>query len=36
MVPKSAQRFSGDTMLQVIENDHVHDFGSVRSKIIVI
>jgi hypothetical protein len=36
MMPKSAKRFSGDIMLQLIENDHVHDFGSNRSKIIVI
>jgi hypothetical protein len=36
MMPKSAKRFSDDIMLQPIEIDHVHDFGSTRSKIIVI
>jgi hypothetical protein len=36
MMPKSAKRFSDDIMLQTIERDHVHDFGSTRSKIIVI
>jgi hypothetical protein len=27
---------SDDIMLQLIGIDHVHDFGSIRSKIIVI
>jgi hypothetical protein len=36
MMPKNAQRFSGDIMLQHIEIDHGHEFGSVRSKLIVI
>jgi hypothetical protein len=36
MMPKSAKRFSDDIMPQLIENDHVHGFGSIRSKIIVI
>jgi hypothetical protein len=43
MKPKSAKHFSltrtfgsDDIMLQLIGIDHVHDFGSIRSKIIVI
>jgi len=36
MMPKSAERFSDNIMLQTIKIDHGHDFGSIRSKIIVI
>ena len=36
MMPKSAKRFSDNIMLKTIRIDHVCDFGSVRSKIIVI
>jgi hypothetical protein len=36
MMPKSVKRFSDHIMLSVIGIDHVHDFGSIRSKIIVI
>jgi hypothetical protein len=28
--------FIASSLIQLIENDHVHDFGSSRSKIIVI
>jgi len=34
MMPKSAKRFSDNIMLQFIGIDHVHDFGSIRSKIM--
>jgi len=36
MMPKSAPRFSDDIMLQLIEIDHVHEFGLIQSKLIVI
>src|SRR5258708_4723853 len=36
MMPKSAKRFSDNIMLRGMRIDHVHDFGSIRSKIIVI
>ncbi len=36
MMPKSVKRFSDYIMLQVIGIDHVYDFGSTRSKVIVI
>ena len=43
MMPKSAKRFSltrtfgsDNIVLQLIGIDYVHDFGSIRSKIIVI
>jgi hypothetical protein len=36
MMPKSAKRFSDDIMLSLIRIDHVHDFGSIRSRIVVI
>jgi hypothetical protein len=36
MMPKSATRFSDNIMLQAFRIDRVHDFGSTRSKIIVI
>jgi hypothetical protein len=36
MMPKSAKRFSDNIMLQAIRIDHDHDFGSIRSKIVVI
>jgi hypothetical protein len=36
MMPKSAKRFSDDIMRQLTRNDHVRDFGSARSEIIVI
>jgi hypothetical protein len=35
-MPKSAKRFSDNIMLQLIRIDHVYDFESFRSKIIVI
>ena len=36
MMPKSAQRFSDDIMLQLIEIDHVQELGLIPSKLIVI
>jgi len=36
MKPKSAKRFWGHVMLKHIGIDHVHDFGSIRSKVIAI
>jgi hypothetical protein len=36
MMPKSVKRFSDDIMLQLKEIDHVHDFGPIGSKVIVI
>jgi hypothetical protein len=36
MMPKNAKQFSDDIMLSLMRVDHVHDFGSIRSKIIVI
>lgn len=35
MMPKSGKRFSDDIMLSY-EIDHVHDFGWISSKVIVI
>ncbi len=36
MTPKSQHGFSDDVMLYAIVIDHIHDFGSIGSKIIVI
>jgi hypothetical protein len=36
MMPKSAKRLSDDIMLQTMRIDRDYDFGSARSKIIVI
>jgi hypothetical protein len=36
MIPKSAKRFSDQIMFSLFRTDHVHDFGSARSEIIVV
>jgi hypothetical protein len=36
MMPKYVERLSDHIMLQVNEIDHIHGFGPVRSKFVVI